>query len=50
MLALLQVGDHPPKLEADVVEQVKTLSIDGALHVETYISLSCHNCPTWCRR
>ena len=45
VLALLQAGGHPPKLEADVVEQVKTLPIDGALHFETYISLSCHNCP-----
>ena len=45
VLALLQAGGHPPKLDADVVEQVKTLPIDGALHFETYISLSCQNCP-----
>ena len=45
VLALLQAGGHPPKLEADVVEQVKALSIDGTLQFETYISLSCHNCP-----
>ena len=45
VLALLQAGGHPPKLDADTVEQIKTLQISGELHFETYISLSCHNCP-----
>jgi alkyl hydroperoxide reductase subunit F len=45
VLALLQAGGHPPKLDADVVEQIKSLAIDGELRFETYISLSCHNCP-----
>ena len=43
VLALLQTGGHPPKVEAQVLEQIK--SLPGPLHFETYISLSCHNCP-----
>ncbi len=43
VLALLQAGGHPPKLEADVVEQIR--SLDGDFVFETYMSLSCHNCP-----
>ena len=43
VLALLQVGGHPPKVEADIIEQVKSLK--GEFHFETYISLTCHNCP-----
>ncbi len=43
VLALLHVGGHPTKLEDDVVEQIKHL--DGDYHFETYISLSCQNCP-----
>ncbi|THF63783.1 alkyl hydroperoxide reductase subunit F [Pseudothauera nasutitermitis] len=43
ILALLQVGGHPPKVEADVIEQIRNL--DGDFVFETYISLSCHNCP-----
>ena len=43
VLALLQVGGHPSKESADLLEQVK--NIDVPLHFETYYSLSCHNCP-----
>ncbi len=43
VLALLQVGGHPPKVSADVVEQIA--SLEGPLHFEAFISLSCHNCP-----
>lgn len=43
VLALLQVSGRPPKVENQVVEQVKKL--DGELNFETYISLSCQNCP-----
>jgi len=43
VLALLQVGGHPSKLAADVIEQIKNL--DGDYTFETYFSLSCHNCP-----
>ncbi|SDK00178.1 alkyl hydroperoxide reductase subunit F [Billgrantia gudaonensis] len=43
VLALLQVGGHPPKASDDVIEQIKALDAD--LHFETYFSLSCQNCP-----
>ena len=43
VLALLQAGGHPPKLEADVIEQIQ--SLDGDFAFETYMSLTCHNCP-----
>jgi alkyl hydroperoxide reductase subunit F len=43
VLALLQAGGHPPKVEADVIEQIRALDAD--LSFETYISLTCHNCP-----
>ncbi|HRM70029.1 alkyl hydroperoxide reductase subunit F [Thauera phenylacetica] len=43
ILALLQAGGYPPKVEADVIEQIKNLDVE--LNFETYISLSCHNCP-----
>ncbi|GAA4413519.1 alkyl hydroperoxide reductase subunit F [Quisquiliibacterium transsilvanicum] len=43
VLALLQVGGHPPKVEAELLEQVRRL--EGEHVFETYISLSCQNCP-----
>ncbi|MCM2331645.1 MAG: alkyl hydroperoxide reductase subunit F [Pseudomonas sagittaria] len=43
VLALLQVGGHPPKLEAELIEQIKQL--DGEFNFETYFSQSCQNCP-----
>ena len=43
VLALLQVGGHPSKLAADVIEQIK--GIEGEFTFETYFSLSCQNCP-----
>lgn len=43
VLALLQVGGHPSKTAADVIEQVQDL--DGDYRFETYFSLSCQNCP-----
>ena len=43
VLALLQTGGHPPKVEPEVIEQIK--AIPGKFHFETFISLSCHNCP-----
>lgn len=43
VLALLQVGGHPPRADADTLEQIRAL--DGTYHFETYISLSCQNCP-----
>ena len=43
VLALLQTGGHPPKVEPAVIEQIKALP--GNFNFETFISLSCHNCP-----
>ncbi|MCG2583069.1 alkyl hydroperoxide reductase subunit F [Massilia sp. TS11] len=43
VLALLQSGGHPPKVDAAVLEQAKALQ--GSFKFETFISLSCHNCP-----
>ncbi len=43
VLALLQVGGHPPKAGDDVLEQIRNL--EGEYVFETYISLSCQNCP-----
>ncbi|MDG0874888.1 alkyl hydroperoxide reductase subunit F [Paenibacillus thiaminolyticus] len=43
VLALLQVSGRPPKVEQSVIDQIK--SIRGDYKFETYISLSCHNCP-----
>ncbi|MDX2354940.1 alkyl hydroperoxide reductase subunit F [Stutzerimonas xanthomarina] len=43
VLALLQVGGHPPKTAPDVIEQIKNL--EGEYNFETYFSLSCQNCP-----
>ncbi|MFI8707753.1 alkyl hydroperoxide reductase subunit F [Bacillus sp. NPDC077411] len=43
VLALLQVSGRAPKVEQKVIDQVK--NIQGEYHFESYISLSCHNCP-----
>lgn len=43
VLALLQVGGHPPKASDEVIEQIQGL--EGELRFETYFSLSCQNCP-----
>ncbi|MBF6616814.1 MAG: alkyl hydroperoxide reductase subunit F [Candidimonas sp.] len=43
VLALLQVGGHPIKLDEAVIEQIRNL--DGDYAFETYFSLSCQNCP-----
>ena len=43
VLALLHTGGHPPKLDAGLIEQIK--AIPGQFKFESYISLSCHNCP-----
>jgi alkyl hydroperoxide reductase subunit F len=43
VLALLQVGGHPPKVEAELIEQIRALG--EPLHFEVFMSLSCHNCP-----
>ncbi|MBM7685792.1 alkyl hydroperoxide reductase subunit F [Defluviitalea raffinosedens] len=43
VLALLQVSGRPPKVDENLIDQIK--NIKGEYHFETYISLSCHNCP-----
>jgi alkyl hydroperoxide reductase subunit F len=43
VLALLWAGGHPPKVDADLIEQVRAL--EGDFHFEMFFSLSCHNCP-----
>ena len=43
VLALLWAGGHPPKVDADLLEQIRGLEGDYAF--EMYFSLSCHNCP-----
>lgn len=43
VLALLQVGGHPPKVDGAVLAQIP--QIKGTFRFETFISLSCHNCP-----
>lgn len=43
VLALLQVSGRAPKVDENVSEQVK--NIEGEHHFESYISLSCQNCP-----
>ncbi|WP_264309268.1 alkyl hydroperoxide reductase subunit F [Pseudomonas putida] len=43
VLALLQVGGHPSKASAEVIEQIQGL--EGEFTFETYFSLSCQNCP-----
>ncbi|KFZ37464.1 NADH dehydrogenase [Shewanella mangrovi] len=43
VLALLQAGGHPSKADPALLERIRNLK--GEFHFETYISLSCHNCP-----
>jgi len=47
VLALLWTGGHPPKVEAEIIDQIKGLSsADGSdFNFEVYMSLTCHNCP-----
>ncbi|TGG93511.1 alkyl hydroperoxide reductase subunit F [Natronospirillum operosum] len=43
VLALLQAGGHPSKADPALLEQIRDL--DGDYEFETFISLSCQNCP-----
>jgi alkyl hydroperoxide reductase subunit F len=43
VLALLQAGRYPPKVDESVLKQVRELDAD--LDFEIYVSLTCHNCP-----
>lgn len=43
ILALLQVGGRAPKVDETNIQRIEQLK--GEYRFETYISLSCHNCP-----
>lgn len=43
ILALLQVSGRPPKIDEKLADRIK--KINKKLHFETYVSLTCHNCP-----
>lgn len=43
VLALLQVGGHPPKIADETVAAIRALP--GDYDFEVYFSLSCQNCP-----
>jgi alkyl hydroperoxide reductase subunit F len=43
VLALLQASGYPAKAEAALLEQIRGLT--GPLSFESFVSLSCHNCP-----
>nr|WP_314899425.1 alkyl hydroperoxide reductase subunit F [uncultured Deefgea sp.] len=43
ILALLQTGGHPPRVDDATIATIK--GIQGSFEFTTYISLSCHNCP-----
>lgn len=43
VLALLHVGGHPPKEDAETLARIDAL--DGDYRFETYFSLTCQSCP-----
>ena len=43
VLALLHVGGHPSKATQEVIAQVREL--EGTFEFETFVSLTCQNCP-----
>src|SRR5258708_18099 len=43
VLALLQTGGYPPKVEQAVLETIRNLDAD--YHFETFVSLTCQSCP-----
>ena len=43
VMALLQVSGRAPKIEGHVVNRIKEINVPVTF--ETYVSLSCHNCP-----
>jgi alkyl hydroperoxide reductase subunit F len=43
LLALLWAGGHPPKVEPEVMEQIKAWRVTSPS--TTWMSLTCHNCP-----
>ena len=43
ILALLQIGGYPPKVDEAILKQIRAL--DGDFKFEIYVSLTCHSCP-----
>jgi alkyl hydroperoxide reductase subunit F len=43
ILAVLHSGGHPMKVEPELIEQIRNL--EGEFKFETFISLTCQNCP-----
>ena len=43
ILAILQASDYPAKVEQEIIDRITKL--DDKLSFQTFISLSCHNCP-----
>jgi NADH-dependent peroxiredoxin subunit F len=43
VLALLQTGGYPPKIDEATIEHIKAL--DGEFNFETFVSLTCQSCP-----
>ncbi len=43
VLALLHMGGHPPKEDAELLDSVRAL--EGEFRFETFYSLTCQNCP-----
>ena len=43
VLALLHSGGHPSKVDPEIAAQIQALN--GTYQFETYVSLSCQNCP-----
>jgi len=43
VLALLQTGGYPPKIDEALADQIRAL--DGEFNFETFVSLTCQSCP-----
>jgi alkyl hydroperoxide reductase subunit F len=43
VLALLQTGGYPPKVDDEVIGQIRAL--EGDYRFETFVSLTCQSCP-----
>ncbi len=45
ILAILHAGGHTMKLDENIQQMIKNANPTEPLNFQTYISLSCHNCP-----
>lgn len=43
VLALLQAGGHPPRVDEALLRRIRDL--EGDFEFDVYVSLGCHNCP-----